>query len=146
MYTLPSLIKRSQHYSYWKLNKSQLGYSYGMLKYNQLLKHLVPFVEKVGMLSIRSFSIHCIMQLVFLMFIQCIMISPVDCPIYLWNNRGLLSRLLGKCCDCLSQDAWTMITLYKNSHKYLPLSLGDGNYPWLLRNSTPFTLSRSKRT
>ena len=55
--------------------------------------------------------------------------SPVDSPIYLWDNRGLLSDLLGKCCDCLSPDAWTSpslsiniakITRYKNSHKHLP--------------------------
>ena len=70
MYTIPSFSKQSQYYSYCKSHKTQLGYSYGMLEYNQVLKHLVLFVPKVGMLTIKSFSIHCIMQLVFLMLIN----------------------------------------------------------------------------
>ena len=131
MYTLPFFCKQSQYYSYCKSHKTQLGYSYGMLEYNQVLKHLVLFVPKVGMLSIKSFSIHCIMQLVFLMLIHQIMTLQWIVLSTLRDNRGLLSHLLGKCSDCLSQDASTSpslsinfakIALYKNCHKHLPFN------------------------
>ena len=109
-----------------------------MFEYNQVLKHLVIFVPKLGMLFIKSFSIHCIMQLVFLMLIHLIMISPADSPIYLWDNRSLLSHLLGKCSHCLSKDAWTSPSLSINVTKITLYKIATNIYP--LSNKKPLTL------